>query len=101
MDEAKQESSVILLLHPLELRIVLGFVAEKCVFLMRLHLLTDMDDLTTPAPETTTVFNRGMKEVAMLRPNTGAVSPLYELIEAQQLKDLAKGKASYVNKKSF
>jgi hypothetical protein len=61
----------------------------------------DMDDLTTPAPETTTVFNRGMKEVAMLRPNTGAVSPLYELIEAQQLKDLAKGKASYVNKKSF
>ena len=100
MDEAKQESSVIVLLHPLELRIVL-FVAEKCVFLMRLHLLTDMDDLTTPAPETTTVFNQGMKEVAMLRPNTGAVSPLYELIEAQQLKDLAKGKASYVNKKSF
>ena len=39
--------------------------------------------------------------MSIIPDNTGAVSPLYALIEAQQLKDLAKGKASYVNKKTF
>merc|ERR1711978_212324 len=34
-------------------------------------------EITTSVPETSLAPHQGMKEVTMLRPNTGAVSPLY------------------------